>query len=412
MVCAVIIEIFGLLTFDYKLFALGTLVALVTVLSLFNPGPDIKVNRGERRLRVFEGDKRDVDLSVLNRGGHVLVEASDYLPMHARLDNSTGHKLVDLLENERKEAGYRLECPLRGIYNIGPTFLRIYDPGLMAVKNTISRNEEEMPVHITYETIHKMEPRTKRFDWNMGPKNLNIEGNSNEFYAIREYTKEDPYKRINWKASTRLRKLMVNTYERECLTDCYIFLDARHLAGLGTAMENFLESAVRLAFGTAQTIHDRNFRVGLVTYGQSVYITPAGMGRNHIDRLQSHLLAVKPGGMTPFSYAFWYTRPWIRPNSTVILFSPLDNDATFYDTAIDIMGYKMDVVLVTASTMRYEAKALDIKKAKKMSVDSIMRKNAIKTVEDAGVRVVTFTPKTKNTTVLKRISSAMEVKTI
>ena len=54
-------------------------------------------------------------------------------------------------------------------------------------------------------------------------------GTSGEFYGIREYSPGDDFKNINWRVFGRTRKLMINQFEREDISDIMLVLDAREI---------------------------------------------------------------------------------------------------------------------------------------------------------------------------------------
>ena len=229
--------------------------------------------------------------------GYKLVELNDILPDHVALAENSNYKIFHLAPNKARKISYKILCPLRRYHTIGPVFIRVSDEFRLFENEYAIENYHQFPVHISYGTLKNFKLRTKAFDWNIGQNLLNIQGKSSDFYSLRDYTKQDSYREINWKATARKRKLMVNTYERETLSDCCIFIDSRYICGNGRPDDNFIEHSVRLAFGLAKSIVNNNNRLSVVTYGDTVKMIPPGLGRNHTAYIHALLINTEPKHM-------------------------------------------------------------------------------------------------------------------
>src|SRR5690606_27128796 len=59
-----------------------------------------------------------------------------------------------------------------------------------------------------------------------GVKKVKSHGGGTEFESLREYSEGDDYRKINWLATARANKLIVNTYEPEKNQQVMIMLDS------------------------------------------------------------------------------------------------------------------------------------------------------------------------------------------
>lgn len=91
-----------------------------------------------------------------------------------------------------------------------------------------------------------------------------------DFKEIREYSYGDPFKNINWKATSRrghLRKPpMVNQFEMEGMKIVWLFLNTSQSMAMGTSISNSFEYAIQAVMGLSQFYLGRNCRVGVSLY--------------------------------------------------------------------------------------------------------------------------------------------------
>src|SRR5205807_4957064 len=106
----------------------------------------------------------------------------------------------------------------------------------------------------------------------------------------------DP-KRINWKASARYNKLIVNETEAERVTDVMIVLDT-DVTFFGQTESELFERGIRAAASFTRLLLRQSNRVGLVLQGGERGSIPAGFGSRHERRILYLLAAAKPGRAT------------------------------------------------------------------------------------------------------------------
>ena len=261
----------GLWREDLQVVVLGIVMAVFIMVAYVRRTPEIIVRRRPSHLRVLEGDLYDMGFSVGSQGAWAdVVEVNDSIPGYMRLEEGSNHMVLPLYKGEMRRPSYALECPLRGAYRIGPIDMRVSDASGFFDQEVSVRDTHEVDVVPLYVELRTLDLASRALKYNMGPVTVNELGRSTDFYSIREYIKGDPYRKINWKASARYRKLMINEDEKETLSDCAIFVDSRSLSATGTPLENFHETALRATLGLARTFVAGKNRVMVVTYNDSV----------------------------------------------------------------------------------------------------------------------------------------------
>ena len=272
----------GLWRLDFQVVAIGIVASVFLLVAYVRRTPVTEVRRRPSHLRVLEGDDYEMGFKVGARGAWAdCVELHDLVPGYMDLSEGTNHTIMPLYKGEVRSTGFDLLCPLRGAYRVGPLDVRTTDAmGFFDQERTID-NVHELDVVPLYVELRSLDLQSRALKYNMGPVTINELGRSTDFYSIREYVKGDPYKKINWKASAKRRKLMINEDEKETLSDCAIFVDSRALAAAGTPLRNFHETAIRSTLGLARTLVANKNRVMVVAYNDSVNIVPPGLGTAH-----------------------------------------------------------------------------------------------------------------------------------
>ena len=337
--------VISLMLFDLQLFALGImLLSFVTVTKLMRVKVEIR-----RRLdteRILEGERITVKVLVRNTGRReAMVILYDDLPSEVRLVQGSNRQALILESGGRTTLKYTIECPLRGHYSIGPMRIRRRDFFNLYFEEETLETTSYFSVYPRVPELDKFPVRSQQTSY-LETMPLARTGLGYEFFCIRDYIKGDPLKRINWKVYARRRLLMVNEYEMENLNDALIIIDARELTKAGTPLNNPLEHGIKLAAALADFLLKGRNRVGLISYGggHNSFVLPPAAGRNQRDEIMSVLVGIKAEGADGYRTGYEMARPYLTPRTTLILISPLDDDASVVDTVKEIMEHNRFII--------------------------------------------------------------------
>ena len=333
---------------NLQLFLLGTtILGFVAVHSLVNTRPiDVKITRSFDADQVFENSNVTIDLIVQNKGRSVgFLEIYDTLPSEVEVNNGSNHTIIKLRKDELVINKYHLDCRLRGQYRLGNPSLRIYNPSFLFYYEADIESKSSLVVLPQIEQIEGVDLSTDFPKMYQGAMPIRRIGTSGEFYGIREYFPGDDFKNINWRVFGRTRKLMVNQFEREDISDVMFVLDAREIAGTGTILRNPLNYSCRAAASlTSFFLRSRN-RVGLTIYGETVNVIPPDTGERHLYRILTALAEVKAAGSLGLHTVLGDLRNF-TPRSPVMVLSTLENDPTSTNALREITarGFKLTVI--------------------------------------------------------------------
>jgi uncharacterized protein (DUF58 family) len=164
-----------------------------------------------------------------------------------------------------------------------------------------------------------------RLPHRLGEHVARVPGEGTEFAGLREYVPGDRQRSINWPASTRRGRLMVNTFAAERSQDVVLIVDAT--SDVGDVGSSALDVALRGASAAARAYLEARDRVGVITYqwGGVSWIPPA-LGKRQVYRIIDLLLGASPYATDglPLGGSFRrLPRVALPPGSLVVVFSPL-----------------------------------------------------------------------------------------
>ena len=120
---------------------------------------------------------------------------------------------------------YSLRCTRRGVYNVGPLVAVTSDPLGLTEKETVVAEHFELLVHPRIEFVSDR-PLTRQYeDPPIRPPVSKPWPSGLEFYGMREYSPGDDLRRIVWRASARMGKLMVREAEQGITDHVTVVLD-------------------------------------------------------------------------------------------------------------------------------------------------------------------------------------------
>jgi uncharacterized protein (DUF58 family) len=219
----------------------------------FSNGDDNEV-----RLRVKSHYRMPVWLSVTDEAP-VVFQRRD-IAMSIRLKPATGRVLT-----------YRLRPVRRGVYQFGR--MRVFTSVLLrCMERRFTLGEaQKIKVYPSYLMLRHYEllAFSQRLT-EMGIKRIRRPGNNTEFEQIKDYVKGDDYRAINWKATARTSRLMVNVYNEERSQQVFCVIDKGRLMQQTSQCMTYLDWAINAALVLSFVSIHREDKAGLITFGGKV----------------------------------------------------------------------------------------------------------------------------------------------
>ncbi len=247
---------------------------------------------------------------------------------------TAGGKLTSI-PREAQSLTYHLRPVKRGDYTFGNTNMRWSGPLGLYVRQATYPTNAPVKVYPNIYEIRRYELLVLRDQLaDMGLKNVRLRDEGTAFESLRDYTPDDPYRLINWKATARRGKPISTTYEPERSQRVVIMLDVGRMMrgairvdeGSGEAWDmakvDFVINSVLLLSYVANRKGDQ---IGLLIFADQImqYIPPSP-GTVHFQKLLEAMYAL---GSQPveadYGRAITYLRAKQKKRSLVILFTDL-----------------------------------------------------------------------------------------
>ncbi|CAB50505.1 DUF58 domain-containing protein [Pyrococcus abyssi] len=265
--------VLGLLHSYLSASVFGALLSLSIFMYLYYSrmsfNPDIRSSLLVKRISLEEGKVGSVKISLENRGSPVYVNFK-----YQRIRLERGEKRIVTIPVLGKEKGIfdiDVDATVEDIFGIYEEKLKVGTITLEVLPSIDSIRKAAMEDY----NIRLKEKYKKSL---IGSLSLEIGG-------LREYYPGDDVRRIDWKASARLQKLIVREFLKEADADVYIVLDQSREMRKGK-----VDYASTLALYLATLLIRRGYKVGLIRYWESGFrkIDP-GKGGAQLDKIRKEL---------------------------------------------------------------------------------------------------------------------------
>ena len=226
---------------------------------------------------------------------------------------------------------YQVTPPRRGDYQFGDLYLRWESVLGLLRRQTRVAAASAVKVYPNLVDVRKYDLMLRRNRlWELGLRNTRLLGAGSEFERLRDYTPDDEYRRISWKATARRGKPISIEFETERSQNIYCLLDIgrmmRSPVGEVAKMDYAINAVLLLAYVAAQ----KGDRIGLLTFADRVetYVAPAG-GKVQFQRMLEQLYAVQGQAIEPdYNAAFAWFAAAQHKRGLVLVFTDLTGSIT------------------------------------------------------------------------------------
>jgi uncharacterized protein (DUF58 family) len=344
-------------------------------------------------VNVYKGDDVTVELTISNNSYRRTqqLEVYDNVPHEMKMRQGINQMRMNLGPGQSARIRYKIRCPLRGHYTLGPVSVRYRNAFNLFV--TESQVEDRTDITV-FPQVREIEEALLRSDvpkMYTGATTLKTPGPGMEFYSLREYLPSDAFRSINWKAFARTGELMVNEKTRDAVTDVFIILDTRDVSRIGTVLKNPLEMGTIAAASISNYFIRRRDSVALVTYGERMEYLPPETGDNQGYKVLSRLAAVRAKGSMPLQAVTNAMSSRISRGSPIFIISSLEGDGTTLPAIRDLAGKGHEVIVLSPSSIDLERL---ISRIPRMSYEvlKLERQNRLTALSGYGAKVIDWMP--------------------
>ncbi|MEM6830291.1 MAG: DUF58 domain-containing protein, partial [Bacteroidota bacterium] len=253
------------------------------------------------------------------------IELIDELPYQFQ-ERYNSHQF-HLKVNEEERIETLLRPVTRGAYHFGNVLIFIRT-NLSIVERKISFDCEEMiPVYPSILDLKKYEFYTSKQLANfLGVKKVRRIGQSYEFEQISDYQKGDNYQSINWKATSKTRRLMVNKFTDEKSQPIYSFIDKSRYMKMPFYGMSLLDYAINASLIISNSALKRDDKAGLLTFSDQIEShVKSDKRRDQMSKILETLYRESETKKEAnYERMFSYVRKSIPGRSLIFLFSNFD----------------------------------------------------------------------------------------
>lgn len=308
------------------LFLLLIAVLLTDLLLLFRVRRGL---RGERMLadKLSNGDENEIS---------IYLESFYTVPIWLRVFDEIPHQFQrrDLEFNLFMEPGtqhtikYHLRPVKRGEYAFGSVNVLVSTRlGLVARRFRFS-SDKVVPVYPSYIQMRKYELLAISHRLTAtGIKKIRRIGHNQEFELIKEYVSGDDYRTVNWKATARKSRLMVNQYQDERSQQVYSLIDKGRVMQMPFEGMSLLDYAINATLVISNIAIKKSDKAGVITFQDKIgSLLPAARLNNQMATIQEVLYNQKTAYLeTDFSVVYSTIRRTISQRSLLLLFTNFES---------------------------------------------------------------------------------------
>jgi uncharacterized protein (DUF58 family) len=191
---------------------------------------------------------------------------------------------------------YRLLPTERGNFQFGNINVRLRGPLALAWVDRTLDAEEDAQVYPNLLEVRRYEAMMRTTLVRTGGYHIKrLPGASKEFSHFRDYTVDDDYRDVSWKATARRGKPITSVYESERSQDILFCLDAGRMMAARVGKLSKLDHAINAILMLTHVSHRFQDNLGLLVFSHRVheYIPPA-KGRAQHARFLQVLYNIKP----------------------------------------------------------------------------------------------------------------------
>lgn len=236
--------------------------------------------------RFSNGDDNEVDIRVESIYSFpVRLEIIDEIPpVFQRRDVLFRLKLA---MGEGKNIRYKLRPTERGVYSFGHVRVFASTPiGLVQRRFTLCQ-PCDVKVYPSYLMLTRYELLAMSNNLaEMGIKKIRKVGNHTEFEQIKDYVSGDDFRLINWRATARTSRLMVNVYQDERSQQVFNIIDKGRVMQQAFRGMTYLDYAINASLVLSYIAMRKEDKAGVVTFSDHFEdFVPASRRTGHMQNI-------------------------------------------------------------------------------------------------------------------------------
>ena len=277
--------------------------------------------------KLSNGDDNPVQIQIENRYLFpARITLIDELPFQFQARDKEFS--LNIESGKNKIVQYDLHPVKRGEYSFGAVNIYAKSPIGFIQKRYRFSQDIVVPVYPSFMQMRKYEllAISNRLT-DAGIKKIRRRGNNAEFDQIKEYVPGDDYRTINWKATARKNKLMLNQYTDEKSQQVYSVIDMGRVMRMPFEGLSLLDYAINSSLVISNIAMLKQDKAGIVTFSHKVQsILGADRRSGHLNKILELLYNQKTGYLeSDFENLYINVKTKINQRSLLLLYTNFES---------------------------------------------------------------------------------------
>lgn len=242
------------------------LLALLDLLFVLRPGVEVR-----RELPETLSLARPVTVTVevknkLRR--RLVVQVNDALFEHAEAEGLP--VMLEVGAGVVRSGTYRLKAMMRGAQKIGDHYVRYASPAGFWIRQLRIPAETKLRVFPDVQAVRHYEMLARQSRDHRTSRLVRMRGGDTEFERLRDFLPDDEFRRIDWRATARRRKLTVREFQLEKNQNIVFMIDCGRMMTAVWDDLTALDYALNAVLMLSHVAIRRGDQVGLVAFDEKV----------------------------------------------------------------------------------------------------------------------------------------------
>ena len=243
------------------------LAAMVDYLLLFREKDGILAQRILPE-KLSNGDENPVKVDIKNKYSFkIYTKIIDEIPFQFQKRDFLIEKEIEAGKNTFFQ--YILEPKERGEYSFGALNIFASSPLGFVSRRFMFQKDAMLPAYPSFIHLRKYELMALQNEFLLGGiKRIRKLGHTMEFEQIKEYVPGDDVRTINWKATSKTNRLMVNQFQDEKSQRIFMLIDKGRTMKMPCKGLSLLDYSINASMALSHIILKKGDRAGMMTFSK------------------------------------------------------------------------------------------------------------------------------------------------
>jgi len=298
------------------------LAVMVDTLFVFNKNKGISAQRILPE-KLSNGDENPVKIDIKNNYDFKInVKVIDEIPFQFQKRDFLIEKQIAPGRNTFFQ--YILESKERGEYNFGNLNVYVASPLGFVSKRFNFQKDANLPSYPSFIHLRKYELMAIQSEFMLGGiKKIRKLGHTMEFEQIKEYVPGDDIRTINWKATSKTNRLMVNQFQDEKSQRIFMLIDTGRTMKMPFKGLSLLDYSINATMALSHIILKKGDRAGMMTFSKKTENKIAAENKSgQLRKISEALYNIKTDFFeTDFNRLYQDVKYSLNQRSLILLFT-------------------------------------------------------------------------------------------